>query len=252
MLRKYLSAIVVLLFGIFAAKVVAAPQPVVYYTFDELADVIADASGNGNDGTRKGGVKLNDDGKIGKCFEFNGQNSYIELERVVQDDFTLMAWIKTDTPGIQLGAQGYQGSGLIWSDVSGVANDFILAVLGPKLSFFCGNPDLSVNSDADVVTGEWVHVAGTRDVGQGKISIYVDGKHEKTIDHANKGSLNALPTIAVGANVLDSRYYTGLIDEVRIFDAALTEQEIQEVLAPASVDARSKLATTRGVFKVTY
>jgi hypothetical protein len=162
-----------------------------------------------------------------------------------------MAWIKADEPGIQLGAQGYQGSGLIWSDISGVANDFILAVLGPKLSFFCGNPDVSANSDADVVTGEWVHVAATRSVGR-EIAIYIDGKHEKTIAHANNGPLNALPTIAVGGNVLDSRYYKGLADEVRLFDAALTEQEIQQVLAPASVDARSKLAATWGTLKATY
>jgi hypothetical protein len=120
-----------------------------------IGDVIESASGNGNDGASKGDVKLSDDGKFGKSFEFNGKNAYVDLERVVQDDFTLMAWIKTDQAGIQLGAQGYQGSGVIWSDVAGVANDFILAVLGKKLSFFCGNPDLSVNSDQDVTIGSY-------------------------------------------------------------------------------------------------
>jgi hypothetical protein len=137
-----------------------------------------------------------------------------------------MAWIKTDTPGIELGAQGYQGSGLIWSDVAGVANDFILAVLGTKLSFFCGNPDLSVNSDRDVVTGQWVHVAGIRNLQEQKISIYIDGEHERTIDHGNSNPLDAHDVIAVGGNVLDSRYYTGLIDEVRIYDHALTGIEV--------------------------
>lgn len=225
-------------------QVVAAPQPVVYYTFDELGEVVPDASGNGNDGTPKGDLKLSNDGKFGKSFEFNGTDAYVELKRVIQDDFTLMAWIKTDKPGIRLGNQGYQGSGLIWSDVGGVANDFILAVLGTQLSFFCGNPDTSVNSDADVVTGEWVHVAATRSAKQGKIAIYIDGKNEKTIDHANKGPLDALPTIAIGGNVLDSRYYTGLVDEVKIFDAALTEPEIQQVSAATPVELAGKIAVT--------
>jgi hypothetical protein len=249
MLKRCFSVTVMLLLCIFAVRALAPPQPVVYYTFDELGDVIEDASGNGNNGTPKGDVKLNNDGKMGKCFEFNGQNSYIDLERVVQDDFTLMAWIKADTPGIQAGAQGYQGSGLIWSDVAGVANDFILAVLGTKLSFFCGNPDLSANSDADVVTGQWVHVAGTRSATDQKVAIYIDGKHERTIDHANAGPLDAQPRIAIGGNTLDTRYYAGLIDEVKFFDVALTEQEIREVLAPTSVDARSKLATTWAALK---
>ena len=192
MFKKCILASVVLLLGVLVAKVVATPQPVVYYTFDELIAKVADASGNGNEGTPKGDVKLNNDGKIGKSFEFNGKNAYVELKRVVQDDFTLMAWIKTDKPGIRLGDQGYQGSGLIWSDVGVVTNDFILAVLGTKLSFFCGNPDLSVNSDKDVVTGKWVHVAATRNAKQAKIAIYIDGKLEKTLNHPNKGSLNAI------------------------------------------------------------
>jgi len=179
MFKKCILASMMLLFCLFVLqKVASEPKPIVYYTFDKLDATVTDASGNGNDGTPKGGVKLNNDGKVGKSFEFNGTDAYVELKRVVQDDFTLMAWIKADKPGIQLGNQGYQGSGLIWSDVGGVANDFILAVLGTKLSFFCGNPDLSVNSDKDIVTGEWVHVASTRSAKQSKISIYIDGKRQ--------------------------------------------------------------------------
>lgn len=231
---------------------VFAASPFVYYTFDELGDVVSDASGNGNDGKPNGGIKLIDEGKVGKCYEFNGQNAYVDLERVIQDDFTLMAWIKTDQPGVQLGNQGYQGSGLIWSDVGGVANDFILAVLGTKLSFFCGNPDLSVNSDKDVVTGDWVHVAGVRSATDQKISIYIDGNFENSIDHANKGSLNAQPRLHIGGNTLDSRYYNGLMDEVKIYDSALAEDDIKENLAVLAVDAQGKLSTTWGMLKADY
>ena len=103
---------------------------------------------------------------------------------------------------------------------------------------------MSVNSDADVVTGEWLHVAATRSAKESKIAIYIDGKNEKTIDHANKAPLDALPTIAIGGNVLDTRYYTGLIDEVKIFDAALTEAEIQQVSAATPVESAGKLAVT--------
>ncbi len=204
----------------------ASADLVLHWSLDEGSGTTAhDFSGNGNDGTLNGDPQWAT-GKTGGALEFDGTGDYVEVERVVQDDFTLMAWIKADTPGISLGAQGYQGSGLIWSDVGGVANDFILAVLGTKLSFFCGNPDLSVNSDRDVVTGEWVHVAATRNAQEGRISIYINSEHENTIDHANNGPLDALETIAVGGNVLDSRYYTGLIDEVRIYDHVLSGVEV--------------------------
>ncbi len=204
----------------------ASSDLVVHWTLDEGSGSVAhDLSGNGNDGTLNGQPQWAT-GKTGGALQCDGTDDYVEVSRVVQDDFTLMAWIKTDTPGLSLGAQGYQGSGLIWSDVAGVANDFILAVLDTKLSFFCGNPDLSVNSDRDVVTGQWVHVAGIRNLQEQKISIYIDGEHEKTLDHSNSNPLNAHDVIAVGGNVLDSRYYTGLIDDVRIFDHALTGIEV--------------------------
>ncbi|HUU19368.1 MAG TPA: LamG domain-containing protein [Sedimentisphaerales bacterium] len=204
----------------------ASADLVVHWSLDEGSGTTAnDFSGNGNDGTLNGDPQWAT-GKTGGALEFDGTGDYVEVPRVVQDDFTLMAWIKTDTPGLSLGAQGYQGSGLIWSDIAGVANDFILAILGTKLSFFCGNPDVSVNSDRDVITGEWVHVTATRSAQEGKIGIYINGEHENTIDHANNGPLNALDTIAVGGNVLDSRYYTGLIDDVRIYDHVLSGVEV--------------------------
>ncbi|MHC4494311.1 MAG: LamG domain-containing protein [Planctomycetota bacterium] len=199
---------------------------IAHFGFDEGSGSVAhDTSGNGHDGTLNGDPQWVA-GRFGGALDFDGSDDYVEIPRIVQDDFTLAAWIKTDTPGLSLGNQGYQGSGLIWSDIGGVANDFILAVLGTKLSFFCGNPDTSVNSDRDVVTGEWVHVAGTRSAQDRKIAIYIDGEHEKTIDHANSNPLNAIETIAIGGNVLDSRYYTGLIDDVRIFDHALSPVEV--------------------------
>lgn len=246
---RILSYVVMFAFlCIFAATTIAAPKPIVYYKFDELGDVISDASGNGNDGTPMGGVILNDNGKLDKCFEFNGTDSYISLDRVIQDDFTIMCWIKTDTPGAA-GTQGYQGTGLVWSDVGGVANDFIMAVLGTKLSFFCGNPDLSANSEKDIVTGDWIHIAAVRSATDQKMSIYIDGKEEKSMDHANQNPLDAQALLAVGANTLDSRYYTGLMDEVKLFDAALTEAEVQAVSAPAAVEPKAKLTTSWGVIK---
>ncbi|HGJ67473.1 TPA: LamG domain-containing protein [bacterium] len=248
MVKKNIFVAIAIFLFILTSQSFAVPKPLVYFTFDKLDDVIIDSSGNGNDGMRKGNIKLNDNGKVGKCFEFNG-NSYIDIARVVQDDFTLMAWIKTDQVGVEVGNHGYEGSGLFWSDIGGVANDFILAVLGKKLSFFCGNPDTSVNSDKEIVTGDWVHVAGVRSVTDQKISIYINGKFENSIEYLNEGSLNAQPRIHIGGNTLDRRYYRGLMDEVKIFDSALTEEDMQQILAFSTVDSIDKISATWGMLK---
>ena len=55
-----------------------------------------------------------------------------------------------------------------------------------------------------------------------------------------------------GGNALDSRYYAGLIDEVKILDAALTEGGIQEAIGTASADAGGKFSTIWGMVKVGY
>lgn len=243
------SLFIILLSCVFVSMAIAEPQPIVYYPFDKLGDVVTDESGNGNDGKPMGNVVLNDNGKFGKCYEFDGQKTYVELERVIQDDFTIMAWIKTSKDGLA-GSQAYEGTGLIWSDVGGVANDFILGLLVKKLSFFVGNPDQSVTSDGEVVTGDWVHVAATRNTATGENAVYINGNMDKSIIHGNKGSLTALPTLAIGGNVLDNRFYTGLIDDVKIYNSVLSENEIKQVAVPMAVGIEQKLATTWGVLKV--
>ena len=68
----------------------AGPDPIVYYPFDQLGGTVVDASGNGNDGTPNGGLEFVDAGYAGGCYSFNGSDAYVELDRPVQDDFTMM------------------------------------------------------------------------------------------------------------------------------------------------------------------
>jgi len=231
MSRKYVSWIcVVALLAVWVGQAMAAgPMPLVYYPFNELEGTVPDASGNGLDGAPNGGLELVAGGYDGRCYSFNGSNSYVELNRPVQDSFTLAAWIKTETTGLA-GTQAYQGSGLFWSDVAGTANDFVVAVLGTKLSFFTGNPDASVNSNGDIVTSDWVHIAAVRDTAAGAISVYINGALDNSVAHANTGPLDAQPLLAIGANTLDSRYYTGLMDDVKIYDVALAEAEVRQAM----------------------
>jgi hypothetical protein len=231
MLTKASTAGVVVSVALWLTQAARAAEPVVYYSFDELGPVVVDQSGHGYDGTPHGGITLDDEGSSGKCFRFNGTDAYIELPRPVQNDFTITAMIKTGTPG-QAGSEAYEGSGLFWSDLVGVANDYVVAVLGTKLSFFNGNPDISVNSQGDVVTGEWVHIAAVRDTRAWAISVYLDGELDNSTLHWNTGPLDSQAILAIGANILDERYYAGLIDEVKIYDVALTAAEIKALVPP--------------------
>ncbi|MHC4499649.1 MAG: LamG-like jellyroll fold domain-containing protein, partial [Planctomycetota bacterium] len=216
--------------GSLAGQAVAASQePLVYYPFEQLGALVVDASGNGHDGTPNGALVLGD-GYVERCFQLNGNDTYVELARPIQDDFTLAAWIRTEAPGHEEGTSAFHGSGLFWADVGGSSNDFVVAVLGTKLSFNVGNPNTTVTSSGDVVTGDWVHVAAVRDITAGTISLFVNGALDGRLNHSNRESLTANAMLFIGANIRDVRYYTGLIDEVRIYDTVLTAEEIQQVM----------------------
>jgi serine/threonine protein kinase/predicted Zn-dependent protease len=204
-----------------------------WWKLDESGGRIApDCSGHNNHGKLVGDPRWRPaGGKFGGALEFDGTGDYVVFKRMVQDDFTLMAWIKSDNEGSQAGQgrHAYEGSGLIGWDVWGVTDDFVSAVLGKKFSFLVGRPDISVTSDRDVVTGDWVHVAAVRDTEEGKIGIYINGAHEKTVAHPNTRPLTAADSIAVGGTIVGDRCYSGLIDDVRIYSCALSETEIKAI-----------------------
>jgi hypothetical protein len=170
----------------------------------------------------------------GQVASFDGVNSYIALKQMDMNDFTLSAWIKTSTPGAQAGTRAYQGSGLIWSDVAGDVNDFILAVLGTKLASATGPGTNDLTSIGDVVTGQWVHVAMVRTRSSGKVELYINGVLDRTSLSGSTGSLTANPRILIGANTIDGYYYKGLVDDVWIYSRALTAAEVARLAGKAT------------------
>jgi hypothetical protein len=173
------------------------------------------------------------DSKVGtKALSLNGILDTFAVPQMVKDDFTLMAWIKTATPGAQAGTRVYQGSGLIWSDVAGDVNDFIMAVLGTKLAFATGPNQVDTTTSGKVVgsPAQWVHVAVTRTRSSGQVKFYINGMLDTTAIHDNPYSLNRNPKINIGGNPLDLHYYTGLIDDVRIYSRALSHGEIAKIV----------------------
>jgi hypothetical protein len=176
------------------------------------------------------------DSKVGtKSLSLNGILDTFAVPRTVQDDYTLMAWIKTSTFGAQTGdrTRAYQGSGLLWSDVTGDVNDFILAVLGTKLVAANGPSTQDVISTGNVMTGQWVHVAVTRVRSSGQVKLYINGMLDRTAISSSTGTQTGNPKINIGGNPLDVLYYTGLIDDIRIYSRALSHGEIAQIAGKA-------------------
>ena len=214
------------------------PNLVGWFNFNaDEGDIAVDWSGYGNHGNIFGNPNRIDGYDLG-ALEFDGIDDYIEIPQLISTDLTIMGWIKTLTPGAE-GATGRDGSGLFWSDYAGGGDHFLVAVLGTKLAFETGpggNPNTT--SIKDVVKGEWVHVAITRAESTKNVEIFIDGAPDATGVHSGDNNVGSNPLIAIGANLLDSRYFTGLIDEVRFYDRVLTQEEIEEVMITNPAIAR--------------
>jgi hypothetical protein len=205
------------------------PNQVGFWNFDRDENNVAiDWSGYGNHG-QISGDPTRVDGYYLSALAFDGIDDVVEVPQVLSREatlsLTLMAWIKTDIPG-PAGTIARDGSGLLWSDHSGGGDHFDVAVLGTKLAFETGpggNP--TTISNADVVTGDWVHVAVTRTTDS-MCQIFLNGLLDNSSVHTGDTRVGSNPKIAIGANLLDSRYFTGTIDEVRAYNRVLTTDEI--------------------------
>ena len=213
---------------------VLADAPVAYYRFEEVAGTSAlDSSGNGNTGTYTNGPLLAQAGlpQLGVAVSFDGINDYVVTPRTVATDFTLELWLRT-TATSPAGTQAYEGDGLLWSDVGGSANDFVLAALNDRAAFFTGNPDTTVIGTTAINDDGWHHVVATRTMGGAK-QLFVDAVLQATGTTSGL-PLNALAQIMVAANTLDSRYFEGLVDEVAYYTTVLSPAQIQAHFAAAT------------------
>jgi len=77
---------------------------------------------------------------------------------------------------------------------------------------------------AKISTGVWTHLAGTYDGST--LKLYINGNlvSSKSVSGAATTSSNPL---RIGGNTVWGEYFNGLIDEVRIYNKALSQSEIQ-------------------------
>ena len=235
-----------------------------HLTFDEgQGDTAEDVSGNGNHGTLVGSPKWAK-GNTGSAIQFDGaeNKSYVE----VPDDpslnpateITCAAWIYFDN---FLGSGGiiskYIGAGNQRSYTMHMHHDNALGLAADFSSsgvYKAGVSAMSAGTDAGVLKqGEWQHVAATFKAKE-FLRLYVNGEMKAEAEAGVMESIfdNEVPLLIgndfqIGGShrAGQPREFTGIIDEVMIFNRELSAQEIQSIMsgATASVEPAGKLAT---------
>ena len=230
---------------------------VLYLPFDEgKGDIAKDTTKHKNNGQLHQVEWAK--GKYGTAVEFSGvKGGWVEVPDApsldITDEITLMLWVHpTQFTGewLRMLVKTWAGDGEPWM-VYGLYQEggtqgkvgFILSVDKAKEKRSPHGPPIKKE--------EWTHLAATYD-GQVQ-KIYYNGTLKESQKVTGKIDTNDVP-ISVGRNNEgDREHYVGLIDEVAIWNKALTKDEIREAMeSVASVEAKNKLSTRWGAIKGLY
>ena len=211
---------------------------VAYWNMDALGpnSSVSDVTGNGNNGTANGEVVFTQGGFINGTFMFHGTDvasnisvpNSASLQFATNESFTLSAWAnpsnvdETEQP--------------IVAKSVGQGNQYGIYINSSNNWTFRGPAGDLVGSP--VTQGAWTNVAAVQDGVAGTRSLYVNGAlvasgAAQAADGA--GALVMGQASATGG----SAGYEGLIDEVRLYDVALTPGGITDLLGPPVLEAVS-------------
>jgi len=199
---------------------------VAWYPFDGNA---SDISGNGNHGTVNGATLGTDrHGVSGQAYSFDGVDDFIELNKSaypVGDGVTVSFWAngKNDLSKNTVIIDVRSTTDITALRVSLPYNSRIYWDLGDGLSTYLRTQKIATLS---YIKSKWTHWVFNADKSNGVMKIFVDGiawltSGPKTLKTAN---LNDISSFMVGAST--GYYWKGILDELKIYDRALSADEI--------------------------
>ena len=170
------------------------------------------------------GATVDNNGKIGKCYYFNGNSQYLQLSKslvnLYTNDFSWAIWLKpTDsTRGIIFSEYASAGSSNIAFELLANRNIRI---------YWAGSPDWSTG--ITIAQNTWSHVAITRHINT--LKVYVNGilkatKSDATLTNKTSSSFIRLGDDYRGGTTVS---YMGYMNDARIYDHCLSDKEIEEI-----------------------
>jgi hypothetical protein len=194
------------------------------YGFEEPSGTtVQDSSSRANNGTYANATR-SASGKHGAALSFNGSNAAV----TVPDSASLRL-----TTGMTLEAWVNPAAGGNWRTVvlKQQANDLVYGLYGnddanrPSAWLYTSASQPSVTGSAALALNTWTHLAATYDGST--LRMYVNGT--QTGSRAISGSLaNGTGPLKIGGNALWGEWFSGLIDDVRVYNRSLTAGEIQQ------------------------
>jgi len=240
MFIRKLSIVFVLAVGM-TGGLSAQPTLIAHWDFESGAgSVLVDQTANSHDGNLFGGPAWVPSSVAGGLFALQFSNGKAVKVPNHPDllpgdhSYTFSAWFKSSVTNA--------AQTITWAQRGCCNNTSVLTIVeGPEIAQYsyhndrlicCGEaPEtVRVNSQVPVTDGEWHHVVAVRDRDDGMAYMYFDGVLVDSESDSN-ANINTTSTIGIGhrpsdAIGFDQRFFQGLLDEIMIYDGALSAGEI--------------------------
>jgi putative surface-exposed virulence protein len=152
---------------------------------------------------------------------FDGRNDYADEASVINGwtESTIMAWIKMDpsSTGIQI--------------ITG-QNEFYLQLNADK-SITAYADGYTITNGSPLTTNQWVHVAATFSCNclDGIFKLFINGLEVSSTATSSGGLNTDTSNFTIGRKPdTNSNYFHGYLDEVRVFDKALSSDELHKMV----------------------
>ncbi|NOZ89675.1 MAG: hypothetical protein GXO60_00155 [Epsilonproteobacteria bacterium] len=224
------------------------PQPIADYHFDECywdgtVGEVKDSSKNAKHGTSYGHANTVDDAIVGRSGLFNGvfpndpnQGDFVEIADHAllnkDDAFTVSTWFKAkklrEWNGIVSTLAHDERTG--WNiEIDTIHTDSrkgLLTMFGNELTD--QNRTSYLTTPIEPALEEWHHIVLVHDTNNTN-RVYVDGKYQNSISADIRPSSNPLQIAKFYADKSLDWYFNGQIDEVKLWDTTLTQEEIIDI-----------------------
>jgi len=203
---------------------------IAHYKFDETSGTTAaDSSGNGNIGalTNMAGTEWTT-GKVGGALDFDGTNDYVRVADHSSlnptNNITFSAWINQSS-------FPHSWNEILMKYESPQVAGYEIYVSGsgrPRVGMALNGVKTSLDAITAIQTQKWYHVAGTYDGAE--IKLYIDGVLNNSRSATGNISVSS-EDLMFGGHVAANNV---IIDEIRIYDHALSAGEVSALAAGAT------------------
>ncbi len=198
-----------------------------------------DSSGNSNHASESGGVTVNVPGKFNKAYDFDGVDDYLVCgvnNFTTTLPITLSTWAYFDTDQ----ASGDYDYVLMASDFSNGDIFNIAREAGTNKLYYTA--DSGVKSGAVLPTGEWVHIAMVFNSTVPYVRSYINGV-EQTISQPSTPLSPNNPKCVIGYFDYSGglHFFDGKVDEVAIWNRALSDNEILDLYKRGALRLRTQV-----------